>query len=104
MGTDVNKRILVALSLPVLAAGVFSLSACNNDDDTPSAPASTVYVPVPSASTSIDIVPVPSASASPSKSVSVSPSAVVITSLPDDNDGTPPAAPGGHDPDQTKRR
>lgn len=102
MGTDVNKRILVALSLPVLAAGVFSLSACNNDDDTPTAPASTVYVPVPSASTSIDIVPVPSVSESidvvpsASKSVKVVPSASVSVSVSPDDDG-PDILPGhGH--------
>lgn len=93
-----NKRILVALSLPVFVAGVLSLSACNNKDDTPTAPASTVYVPVPSASTTTEVVPVPSVSESikvvPSASVSVSASA-----SPDDDDPdlNPDILPGhGH--------
>lgn len=75
-----KNRILAALSLSVLAAGALSLSACNNsDDDQPTAPATTVYVPVPSASVSTTVVPVPSLSESvdvvPSASVSVSVSA-----------------------------
>lgn len=81
MGLGVTKRIL-ALALPVAAAGLFALSACDNrDDDQPVAPApvvsvspSPVYVPSaspyasPSASKSVKVVP--------SKSVSVSPSEV----------------------------
>jgi hypothetical protein len=65
---------MLALALPVVAAGLFALTACNNDDDQPAPQTSTVYVPVPSASPTI--VPIPSVSESvdvvPSESVSVS--------------------------------
>lgn len=76
-----NKRIL--LTLPILALGLAGLAACNDkDNDTPTAPATTVYVPVPSASVTTEVVPVPSTSESvkvvPSESVSVSASPVEI--------------------------
>jgi hypothetical protein len=88
----VNKRIFTALILPVAAAGVFALSACNNNDDPPAPVTSTVYVPVPSASTTTEVVPVPSVS----KSVKVIPSASVSVSVSPDDDG-PDVLPGhGH--------
>lgn len=93
MCQDVNKRILTALALPAAIAGLLALSACNNtDDDAPTAPATTVYVPVPSASTTTEVVPVPSVS----ESVEVVPSvSVSVSASPDDDD--PDILPGhGH--------
>lgn len=74
MWLSVNKR-LFALVLPVAAAGLFALSACNDKDDQPAPVTSTVYVPVPSEVPTI--VPVPSVS----ESVSVEPSASVSVSV-----------------------
>lgn len=83
-GLFVNMRIPVTLTLALGLLIGPALAACHNDDDTPVAPATTVYVPVPSASTTTEVVPVPSASKSvevvpsESTSVSASPSEVVL--------------------------